>query len=414
MLCYSEFTIGAVNPMRTFSFRILLIFIFQNFFMVSPAVSQDAVMFGDNNKPLDEGYQGKVKYCEVDGIRTGRVHTDGVEKIMRGGQLDRTTTWKDCRKNGEAKEYDSGFITEEGVYLDDRKTGKWTLYVEDTGEIWKEINYKNDKYDGLYKEYSRNTGQLIEEIEFKEGRKNGYAKYFSKGKLYLTRNWVDNKANGAFELLDNLGEIRLARGGIKGDSDFYQTVLYMFICVNGQRHRDACKASPLYSNTTGMSRDDTYTFNNVPIKVTGSYQADIAHGDFKISDPNDGHVYSEFKYRRGGKSGEFKITNKNGLIIYSVNCLPGGVDYIDNCKKDGKEELYVKSQYKPNHDWYLVSDTVWEAGRRIKEGNLRDEKLYPDPFNPRNKPSQKSNDDSKKEKEKDPLKKLKKLKGLFD
>jgi hypothetical protein len=131
--------------------------------------------------------------------------------------------------------------------------------------------------------------------------------------------------------------------------------------------------------------------NTDPITITTRSLKGEKDGLFEISDTVDGHVYTSINYSRGGKVGDYKITNKDGLVVYSVTCLKGGSDFTQyynkftrfnsrqyptsgNCRKDGEEISYRRTPFTKDKEWYRYSKITYKDDQIIKSI------FYKDPF----------------------------------
>ncbi|UZO80473.1 toxin-antitoxin system YwqK family antitoxin [Aquimarina sp. ERC-38] len=102
-------------------------------------------------------------------------HQDGKAIMM-------TEKYIDGMLNGPQKTYfENGKLTEEAVYVNDKKEGKRVVYSE-KGNKLKEFTYVNDKLEGLASYYEPDGTLSIEGV-YKNDKKNGVWKYYENGKL---------------------------------------------------------------------------------------------------------------------------------------------------------------------------------------------------------------------------------------
>ena len=371
----------------------------------SHTVSSEVVMKNNNGEIIEPDFKGEVFKCETSNGTFYDVYTDGLQKVYENGVISREVTWKNCQENGKYKNYRDGFIYEEGFYKDGLKTGEWTLYNEETGFIRSIKNYKNNKLDGLStvflsKEYKVQDGVLESETEYKEGLKDGVEKLYREGELVDVKTHVQNTLNGEFTKYITLDEYR-------GQTHREILDLHNFFKVMGPRGwrylKEECPSG--YDKIDCVShkeRNQILLPNDTRLEIKGNYQSGLLQGLLTITDRDDGHVYTTIDYFRNGKFGEYKITNKEGLVIYSVNCLRGGGDIQPegNCLKDGEEIIYKRTEnkdgkklkileenYSPeqNHGWFIYEKINWKNGRKNGEyigycesGNIRTKRTYTD------------------------------------
>lgn len=378
--------------------------------LFSGTVFSNVVMENENGEILGPDYKGEVYKCKTPNKTIYDVHSDGLQKVYRQGVISEEITWKNCEKNGTYKNYIDGFIYEEGLYKDDQKTGEWTLYNEETGYIRSIKNYKNNDLDGLStvfqtKDNKVQDGVLESETEYKKGLKDGIQKLYREGELVDVKTYVQNTLNGEFTKYITLDEYR-------GQTHREILNLHNFFRVMGPRgwkYRKECPKELDKWDCTDYRRDNFVNLpNNTPLTIKGNYQSGVLQGLLTITDRNDGHVYTSINHFRGGKSGEYKITNKEGLVIYSVNCLRGGGDIPSegNCLKDGEEIIFMRTNnriegesvypsylkdYKnqtievDHNDWYPDEKVTWKNGRKngeyikyCKNGNIKYTDMYKD------------------------------------
>jgi antitoxin component YwqK of YwqJK toxin-antitoxin module len=88
----------------------------------------------------------------------------------------------------------SSFPVAEGIYLHEKKSGKWTWFSEKT-KISEE-EYVNGMKNGICRKFYP-TGELLEESVWKDDRREGkYQAFYQSGKPYLQCMYRNNRRNG--------------------------------------------------------------------------------------------------------------------------------------------------------------------------------------------------------------------------
>ena len=341
---------------------------------------------------VDENYQGVI-YCQITDKTTNKQvylyneqHTDGVRYLdeeKRGFE-----TWKDCQLNGESEEYRRGQIFSKGSYKNGEKTGEWIEYDSDTGDRSKITNYKEGKKDGLVQNFYDNSSIIETEEFYTEGFRESYKK-FNKGGYLTSEKTYSRDGRTYHKRYTTVDE-----SGFNTDQpEFYE--------VMGTRWKYVdrfCKSGLWKENKNNNGFMDCLNkkrnlieINTDPITITTTSLGEQKDGLFEISDTVDGHVYTSINYSRGGKVGDYKITNKDGLVIYSVTCLKGGSDFTQynngfenlysrqypksgNCRRDGEEITYRRTPFTKDKEWYRYSEITY------KDDKITNSIFYRDPF----------------------------------
>ena len=147
------------------------------------------------------------------------------EYTIDGNKLIFEGEYKNCKKNGKAKEYyESGEISFIGTYLNGKRHGKGIEYHYN-GKIKFKGEYSNgykiegklyNYYDRLYFELTRNGqgkeyndyGKLIFEGQFKNEMRNGKGKeYYENGELKIEGEYKDDLLNGNVKEYNNKGKL---------------------------------------------------------------------------------------------------------------------------------------------------------------------------------------------------------------
>jgi antitoxin component YwqK of YwqJK toxin-antitoxin module len=133
-----------------------------------------------NNRPVGEFR----RYSEDGKLKSLMIHKEGSEEV-------KVTFY-----------HPNEFIAAEGVYINQKKVGKWRLYSQHTNNylICEEF-YKNDLRNGLSTKFYKD-GKIAEKISYVDDVKQGeWLQYYVTGKLCIRGNYVDGKLHGAFDVL---------------------------------------------------------------------------------------------------------------------------------------------------------------------------------------------------------------------
>ena len=136
-----------------------------------------------NGNPMYEGYY-------KDGKPTGEW-----TRYYEGGQVKAKIEYDQNSDSAFTVLFDQwGKRIAEGVYLDEKKEGKW-IFFSDHVKISEE-NYKKGLKHWISRTYYP-TGEVLEETEWQNGRQEGnYRLLFHNGKPYLQCKYSDGKRNG--------------------------------------------------------------------------------------------------------------------------------------------------------------------------------------------------------------------------
>lgn len=96
--------------------------------------------------------------------------------------------------------YSNGFLASKGKYINQLKEGKWQFFSP-TGKdvLISEENYSGDKKNGLSVKYYPD-GRIAEKINYKNDVKHGeWTKYYPDGTLTMRTSYVNGKLDGRFE-----------------------------------------------------------------------------------------------------------------------------------------------------------------------------------------------------------------------
>ncbi|MHA2181406.1 MAG: toxin-antitoxin system YwqK family antitoxin, partial [Promethearchaeota archaeon] len=157
-------------------------------------------LFKEMKKPF---YQliSKESFNYTNGQKTG-IHKeyDKNEKLVLEEEL------KDGVRNGSYKRYENGEIEVEGIYINNKKDGLWTLYYDG----WKEeISYSNDLMNGDYKKYYGEV--VVKEGQYSNGLMNGEWIYrYDSGSLKGQGNYIEGDG-------ENVGSSGIPKNGREGE-----------------------------------------------------------------------------------------------------------------------------------------------------------------------------------------------------
>jgi antitoxin component YwqK of YwqJK toxin-antitoxin module len=136
--------------------------------------------FFKNNKPIGEFR----RYSEDGKLKSLMIHLDGTEEV-------KVTFY-----------HPNEFIAAEGVYINQKKEGRWRLYSQKTNNyLICEEYYKNDIRNGLSLKYYKD-GKIAESLLYIDDVKQGeWLQYYVTGNLCIRGNYVDGKLHGTFDVM---------------------------------------------------------------------------------------------------------------------------------------------------------------------------------------------------------------------
>ena len=136
--------------------------------------------FFKNDKPVGEFR----RYSENGKLKSLMIHNEGSDEV-------KVTFF-----------HPNEFIAAEGIYINQKKEGKWRLYSQHTDKylICEEF-YKNDLRNGLSQKFYKDgkTAELISYVD--DVRQGEWIQYYVTGNLCINGNYVDGKLHGAFTVL---------------------------------------------------------------------------------------------------------------------------------------------------------------------------------------------------------------------
>jgi antitoxin component YwqK of YwqJK toxin-antitoxin module len=125
---------------------------------------------------------------------------------------------EDGRSANAALYYPNGKIASRGLYIDQRKEGKWQFFsaFTDGYMIVEEYYLKNLKNGSSVKYYPDST--VAERLTYKNDLKQGeWIQYYPSGSVFQKSNYLDGKINGKFEVWFENGGIEYS-GQYKNDT----------------------------------------------------------------------------------------------------------------------------------------------------------------------------------------------------
>lgn len=111
------------------------------------------------------------------------------------GKVKAKTIFTDNGEKAYTKFFRKGMMVSEGLYVNEKKTGLWKYYNNDTILISEE-NYENGIPNGKWRTFYSN-GALLEEIIYVDGVKNGpWLQYFYDGPIKTKATYINGKLEG--------------------------------------------------------------------------------------------------------------------------------------------------------------------------------------------------------------------------
>lgn len=273
-------------------------------------------------------------------VRT-KLWYDGLSLAAMGDEDDKG------QNQGYWQYYTKGFKSAEGVFIDNKKSGKWTYYYFD-GKIKsieyfdpagiingpfemfhpngfrREVStYKNEKFDGLTQLFNVN-GTPVATFTYNNGQKNGIRKnYDAYGRLQNEGELVNDIYNGTYKTFYTNGAVDLT--GIVKEGDFDGPITYYHL--NGK------------------------------IRTSGAFAAGKRVGSWKWYD-NEGTLQTEGNYATGNQIGVWKYYHPNGVLREESNFSN---DKLNGLSKsyDSKGRIWDETIYKNGKpDSYKNYDTT--------------------------------------------------------
>ncbi len=296
---------------------------------------------------LKEGlYQGTVKYFDLD----GKLHYEFDYKngdIIAYRYFDKAgeTLAAGKRRGGEFyyRSYSPyGQITAEGLYdTSGGKKGAWKFY-SDTGVLTGEGVYTEDKANGIYTQYYE-TGEKFSESTYQQDTLNGYYRSFFRDGIMQSQGWyADGEEQGEWRHYYPNGTLKAKNFFHKGE--FHD--LQEFYGVEGEL------ISTLSYNHGDVKTEKFYDpegelFEELDRDTTGEYTLQLHHFDGSLS--------HETTYVNGIKHGIFTQYDHNGKKIEEGNFVNG--------EQDG---TFIS--YYPNGNRKMLAN--------VSRGDLHGEVLY--------------------------------------
>ena len=319
-------------------------------------VGDGRILFRDlkTEKPLNgdhriiDGYHSAYIQAEFkDGFYNGKYGEYEYNKLKCDG------TYKDGKKDGVFKMYDSeGRVQEEKSYKDGKLHGAHKTYFT-TGKVEREVNYRNGKQDGKDMVYEWD-GTLRRDHTYKDGKQVGKQFTFLKGtyELYETEYYNEyGMKDGEYSSMFTFGQPHILghykndqKDGrwieIAGSGDTLSVKTY----VNGRE--EGLHIS--YDRNTGARSREFYL------------KADRKDGLYREYNPGNGELVYEATYQHGrlhGKERRLIVTNRYDYWEIST--------YVNGRKTGLFESRYVKNDAVRETGEYL-------NGRRVGRWKMYD------------------------------------------
>ena len=314
-----------------------------------------------NNKVQEEGYykngvliKGKLfndqgSLIREGNFKNGKLHGKG--KIYNGGKVSQEGNFKDGKLNGKGTiYYENGRKKFTGTFKNGLLNGKGTRYHHgETGIITYEGNYKNDKPHGHGVEYEYDTGDILYDGLFQKGKRMGKGKLFYDDGSYTIGIFKNDELNGP---------------GRKYSKD--RKLVYEGLFKNDKKKGYGTQYYPngeiLYQ---GKFENDKYHGKGTLYEFEGNYEvgnfvSGIRYGKIKEYDIHTKKLISIHFWRNGINDGIGELYFPQGGISFK--------GYFKNMKKEGKGIEY-------NEDKTVKRKGVWKnnefIGKQKKEENMR-------------------------------------------
>jgi antitoxin component YwqK of YwqJK toxin-antitoxin module/Tfp pilus assembly protein PilF len=208
---------------------------------------------------------------------------------------------------------DDGYISEKGVYLNNKAEGEWLIYWPD-GTIKNHLNFVNDELEGINKEFYPN-GTISRNYNSKSGKKDGIFESYSHS------GFITNKINYSEDLANGPGVYNDYNGGFKREYNYNKGTLEKENIETWLNGNDKQRCS--YHN--GML-NGTYTtwYSNSRKEAERIYKNDSLVGKYYEYYPNN------------QKSREYEYSEKEHIIGKVITYdRTGNITSIESEYKDG-------------------------------------------------------------------------------
>jgi antitoxin component YwqK of YwqJK toxin-antitoxin module len=124
----------------------------------------------------------------------------------------------DGRKADAVMYHPNGFISARGLYVDQKKEGKWQFYSSFiSGYLLSKVNYSGNQKNGLSVNYYPDS-TIAEKVTYVKDIKHGdWMQYYPSGALKLKSHYTNGKLDGKFEMWFENGSIEFS-GQYKNDN----------------------------------------------------------------------------------------------------------------------------------------------------------------------------------------------------
>lgn len=243
------------------------------------------------------------------------------------GKPNISTTITDGKFEGEYLYYlPSGALKQKKYYKVDELDGKYLAYFN-VGEAITEfdVDYKEGKIENNVVEFYAN-GDVYSNIEFKNGERNGLeTQYYWNKQKSLEANYADNALNGSYVKYHSNGQISEQGQSVDGFFDGNWKTYYQDGTLESEIEYDEGKLTGIYkiNDTDGKPYNEfeyrrgeiiSYKYFDKEGNVLTENRKKGGEFYFKGFHAN-GNIMSEGQYDiKGGKMGEWKFFDKNGVL----------------------------------------------------------------------------------------------------
>ena len=326
---------------------------------------------GESSIELEKGkseysHNKKNGYLYKNGSCYYHAEYDKNEKLVLEEEL------KDGIRNGSYKRYENGEIEVEGIYINNKKDGLWTLYYDG----WKEeISYLNDVKNGDYKKYYGDV--VVIEGQYSNGLKTGDWKDYNNQSV-LTKDYIfiDDKLDGPYKeysgdvvvkegqysngLMTGEWIFRHDNGNLKGQGNY----------VNGDGENVGSSEIP----KNGRNGEWIFYHENGNKKTEGKFLKGEPEGEFTWYYPI-GKKKQVVTFKNGEMEGELIIFHENGNkkeIRYYKN---GQTDYDGNILKTFDINGLNEERYEFKNGEFKLYKSQEQIEQELKEVRKRRENI---------------------------------------
>lgn len=280
----------------------------------------------NGDRRIIDGYHSAYIRAEFkDGFYNGKYEEYGYGKLLCEG------AYKEGRKNGVFKTYDSeGRVKEEKSYKDAKLDGAHRTYYT-TGQIEREVNYSNGKQDGKELAYDPD-GTLRRDHTYKDGKQVGKQFTFLKGtyELYETEYYDEyGRKDGDYSSIFTFGLPHVLghyKNGLKDGRwiEFAESGDTLTVQTYAGGKEEGLHIS--YNRSTGTRNREFYM------------KADRKDGLYREYDSNNGELVYEATYRYDRLHGKVRrLVTTSRYDYWEVS------DYVNGRQSGPFESRYVKN-----------------------------------------------------------------------